>query len=111
MAGLAAVKVELDVEGLPAPLLPGDALGRGSAHMRDVAGWEAQLDKLKEYKRRHGDCCVPRGWAEDKELGKWVHVQRWNKKCMDRGEGSGKGMTAARAAKLDAISFAWAQPG
>ena len=33
-----------------------------------VAGWEAQLAKLKAYKRKHGDCNVPQGWAEDPTL-------------------------------------------
>ena len=74
----------------------------------DDARWEAQLAKLEEYKRRHGDCCVKK--SLDKKLGTWVHTQRTNKKSLDRGE-PGHGMTAARAAKLDAISFAWAQPG
>ena len=74
----------------------------------DDARWEAQLAKLEEYKRRHGDCCVKS--SLDKKLGTWVHTQRTNKKSLDRGE-PGHGMTAARAAKLDAISFAWAQPG
>jgi hypothetical protein len=33
------------------------------------AGCEAQLAKLKDYKAEHGDCMVPRSWAEDPELG------------------------------------------
>jgi hypothetical protein len=37
MAGLAAVKVELDVEGLPAPPLPGDAPGRAGTPAEAVA--------------------------------------------------------------------------
>jgi hypothetical protein len=59
------------------------------------------------YKRRHGDCNVPRCWAVDAQLGKWVGNQRTRKKALDRGEPS-KGMTAARAAKLEALGFAWA---
>jgi hypothetical protein len=73
---------------------------------RDDVGWEAQLAKLKVYKRKHGDCNVPRKWAEDTPLGGWVGTQRTLKKALDRGEPS-KGMTAARAAKLDALGFAW----
>ena len=74
---------------------------------RDDVGWEAQLAKLKVYKRRHGDCNVPRRQPEDKPLGNWVDNQRRCKKKLDRGELS-EGMTVARAAKLDALGFAWA---
>jgi hypothetical protein len=76
---------------------------------RDDAGWAAQLAKLEAYKRRHGDCNVPRGWAEDPGLGSWVHNQRACKKKLDRGEPS-NGMTEARAAKLEVIGFNWAPP-
>ena len=64
------------------------------------AEWEAQLARLAAYKAEHGDCSVPRGWAEDPRLGNWVNIQRVRKQKLDRGE-PGKGMTAARAAKLD----------
>ena len=37
MARLATVKIELDVEGLPAPSFPGDALGRAGVPAEDVA--------------------------------------------------------------------------
>ena len=40
------------------------------------AGWEAQLAKLEEYKRTHGDCSVPYEWAEDPRLAAWVNTQR-----------------------------------
>jgi hypothetical protein len=73
---------------------------------RDDAGWEAQLAKLKAYKRKHGDCAVPNSWAEDPRLGRWVGTQRAFKKMLDRGDPS-KGMTAARVAKLEALGFAW----
>ena len=68
--------------------------------------WEAQLARLSAYKAEHGDCNVPQGWAEDLPLGSWVSTQRRRKKKLDRGEPS-EGMTAARAAKLDALGFAW----
>jgi hypothetical protein len=74
---------------------------------RDDAGWEGRLAKLKAYKQTHGDCNVPQGWAEDPPLGRWVNKQRVGRKALDRGEPS-KGMTAARAAKLEALGFNWA---
>jgi hypothetical protein len=68
--------------------------------------WDAQLAKLVAYKAEHGDYNVPRRWPKDPGLGNWVSHQRKTKKKLDRGEPS-KGMTAARAAKLDACGFTW----
>ena len=79
------------------------AIGKGN---RDDAGWEDSLAKLKAYKRKHGNCNVPRHWAEDPALGGWVDRQRKLKKRLDRGEPC-EGMTAARAANLEALGFAW----
>jgi hypothetical protein len=72
----------------------------------DDGGWEAQLVKLKKYRRRHSNCNVPQRWAEDPTLGRWVESQRVYKKKLDRGEPS-HGMTAARAAKLETLGFVW----
>jgi hypothetical protein len=63
---------------------------------RDDTGWEVQLAQLRKYRRRHGDCNVPRSWAEDPPLGTWVHNQRSYKKALGRGEPSER-MTALRA--------------
>jgi hypothetical protein len=70
------------------------------------AKWEAQLARLAAHKVAHGDCNVPQGWAEDPGLGSWVSEQRARKRKLDRGEPS-KGMTAARAAKLEALGLTW----
>jgi hypothetical protein len=80
---------------------------QNSERARDDAGWDAQLAKLKSYKEQHEDCNVrPGAWAEDPKLGRWVSTQRKFKKKLDRGEPS-EGMTAARAARLEALGFAW----
>jgi hypothetical protein len=42
---------------------------------RDDTRWEVQLAKLKAYKAVRGDCNVPRRWAEDDQLGRWVSAQ------------------------------------
>jgi hypothetical protein len=68
--------------------------------------WQAQLARLAAYKAAHGDCKVPKQWAEDPRLGRWVHNQRKCKKKLDRGE-PGRGMTVERAARLTALGFAW----
>ena len=49
---------------------------------------------------------MPLRWADDQQLGTWVHAQRASKKKMDRGEPS-NGMAVARVLKLEAIGFAW----
>jgi hypothetical protein len=72
----------------------------------DDTKWEAQLARLAAYKTAHGDCKVPRRWAEDPRLGRWVTDQRQHKRKLDRGEPS-HGMTAERAAKLTALGFCW----
>ena len=72
----------------------------------DDATWEAQLARLAAYKEAHGDCNVPSRWDENPRLGKWIRKQRDCKRQLDRGE-PGRGMTAERAAKLDALGFAW----
>ena len=70
----------------------------GFAWELPAAGWEVQLTKLQVYKREHGDCNVPRDWAEDPALGSWVMTQRNCKRKLDRGDPRPK-ITAARAAK------------
>ena len=73
--------------------------------MHDAA-WEVQLARLAAYKAEHGDCNVPARWAEDPRLGSWVVTQRQGKKALDRGEATER-MTAARAARLEALGFVW----
>jgi hypothetical protein len=72
----------------------------------DEAAWEEKLAQLAAYKAAHGDCNVPKGWAEDPRLANWVKTQRVHKKALGRGEPS-RGMTAARAARLEALGLAW----
>ena len=48
-------------------------------------------------KAEHGDCNVPRDWAEDPPLGVWVSKQRTLKKLLDRGAPAPK----SAAARLD----------
>jgi hypothetical protein len=93
------------LEALGFAWAPGPKAG-GAALPNEVA-WEAQLARLKKYKEAHGDCNVPRGWAEDPPLGTWVNKQRDRKKALDRHEPS-KGMTVARVERLEAVGFAWA---
>jgi len=38
--------------------------------------WEEMFTALKDYKKKHGDCNVPRRWPENPQLGVWVNMQR-----------------------------------
>ena len=91
------------------PWTGGGAGGGGAASPAPTLNrkWEAQLARLAAYKAEHGDCSVPKCWAEDPRLGRWVDTQRTGKRLLDRGEPS-EGMTVARAARLMALGFAWA---
>jgi hypothetical protein len=64
---------------------PGPCKG-GAASAAQEVEWEAQLARLVAHKAEYGDCNVPQRWAEDPQLGTWVHKQRQNKRAMDRGE-------------------------
>jgi hypothetical protein len=72
----------------------------------DEAGWGAQLVRLAAYKAEHGNCNVPKRWAEDPRLGKWVDKQRVRKRQLDHGEPT-QGMTVERAARLTALGLVW----
>jgi hypothetical protein len=78
----------------------------GGAAVPNEGAWEAQLVRLVAYKQAHGDCNVPKYWAEDPPLGNWVSKQRGLKRVLDRG-GPSEGMTVAWAAQLEALGFAW----
>jgi hypothetical protein len=61
--------------------------------------WNLQYEKLVDYKRKNGDCRVPRGYEQDKSLGPWVNKQRTyhtrNKMRQDRKD------------LLDELEFTW----
>jgi hypothetical protein len=102
----AARAARLEALGFAWALLSEQISKRLQAAMTDEGAWEAQLARLGAYKAAHGDCNVPGRWAEDPRLGQWVSSQRVCKKALDCGDPS-KGMTAARAARLEAVGFAW----
>ena len=61
--------------------------------------WDAMFDKLKEYKRQHGNCCVPWGYKSDRQLARWVTTQR---KALRENR-----ILPERKAKLESIGFVW----
>jgi hypothetical protein len=62
--------IRLDRKGLL------DELGFVWGRVDKSAPWNKQYEKLVEFKRKHGNCLVPRGYQEDMSLGMWVGKQR-----------------------------------
>jgi hypothetical protein len=75
----------------------------------EASRWGVQFMWLVVYKAEHGDCSVPKGWAEDAWLANWVDNQRAYKKKCDRGETNPR-ITVARMARLDTLGCEW-DPG
>ena len=61
--------------------------------------WMEQYKALKKYKRKNGDCRVPRFYKADQSLGMWVSNQRRKKK-----EGS---LPKEREKMLNDLGFEW----
>ena len=67
--------------------------------------WCDQFRQLCEFKAQFGNCLVPRQYAANPKLGKWVHTQRYNYRLHQEGDPSS--MTAERIRALDAVAFHW----
>jgi superfamily II DNA or RNA helicase len=61
------------------------------------SSWEEMFNALKEYKKNHGDCNVPRNWKEDEQLADWAHSQRTRKEKLSED----------RIKRLNDIGFVW----
>jgi len=67
--------------------------------------WMNTLQQLKEYRKVHGDCLVPRGFDSNPRLASWVAEQRKQYKLLTDGKQSS--ITLERIALLNEIDFAW----
>lgn len=67
--------------------------------------WEDRLEELRLYKKKHGDCLVPR---QSGQLGTWVNRQRKEYKYLM--DGKKTAMTSERINKLNEVGFAWKHP-
>ena len=70
--------------------------------------WEMRFNKLKDYRKKYGNCLVPQKHQNNKKLANWVHWQRSEYKMLQKGEHSQ--MTKERIAKLKSIDFVWKAP-
>ena len=67
--------------------------------------WNKQLKKLKEYRKKHGNCNVPRGYPGNESLAIWVTTQR--RQYTLKKEGKKSHLTNKRIKALEAIDFVW----
>jgi predicted RNA-binding protein YlxR (DUF448 family) len=74
----------------------------------ETADWEANLEKLKQYKLANGDCSVPR---TDETLGlfNWIVAQRSGYKRLQQGKSSK--LTASHLMRLNDLGFVFLPKG
>ena len=74
-------------------------------NVRGDVFWENMYEKLREYKKTHGDTLVPRKWEKNKKLGEWVTDQRRQHKYKISNKSSL--LTDERERKLNEVGFIW----
>ena len=80
---------------------------RGTATTGAAALWNERFQQLKDYKERFGDCLVPRQYAANPKLGRWVSTQRCNYKLHQEGKPSSMTEERIRALEDPRIGFKW----
>lgn len=74
-------------------------------HRNDPEIWNRRFQEVVEYKKRFGDCNIPKEWPENKSLGAWVATQRKMYKSLLAGDRSS--LTPERRLALESIGFQW----
>ena len=67
--------------------------------------WSQRFNELKDYKRNFGNCLVPKNWEQNRQLSKWVEIQRFQHKKLQDGQHSH--LSSERIKQLDDIGFVW----
>jgi hypothetical protein len=67
--------------------------------------WNARFEQLREFKVQLGHCLVPKKYAANPKLGRWVGTQRNNYKLYQ--EGNPSSMTEERIRELESVGFDW----
>jgi len=68
-------------------------------------GWESRFQQLVEYRNLHGNCIVPQGYKDNRQLGRWVMKQRTQYTLKQRGEHTQ--LSDQRVQMLESIGFVW----
>jgi hypothetical protein len=95
-------KLRLDRKGLLDEI--GFVWGRVDKSFSDEfeSRWKTQYEKLVDFKRKHGNCLVPRSYQKDLSFGKWVNTQRQLH--------VNNTIRTGRKDALDQLGFAWKAP-
>eukprot|EP00551_Chaetoceros_affinis_P010200 CAMPEP_0203675788 /NCGR_PEP_ID=MMETSP0090-20130426/22149_1 /ASSEMBLY_ACC=CAM_ASM_001088 /TAXON_ID=426623 /ORGANISM="Chaetoceros affinis, Strain CCMP159" /LENGTH=275 /DNA_ID=CAMNT_0050542117 /DNA_START=42 /DNA_END=866 /DNA_ORIENTATION=- len=73
-----------------------------------VESWERMYRKLKDYKKKYGNCEVPTGWKEDTKLSAWIaSLRKSHKRKLRNKPFQHCFLTDARMKKLNEIGFTW----
>lgn len=67
--------------------------------------WQERIYDLVQYKRKYGNCMVPRKYPPNEQLAAWVATQRKNYNRRKMGKPSP--LTVARIEELEAMGFVW----
>mmetsp|Transcript_29537 Transcript_29537/g.62752 ORF Transcript_29537/g.62752 Transcript_29537/m.62752 type:complete len:401 (+) Transcript_29537:229-1431(+) len=70
--------------------------------------WMVSFEKIKEYKRLHGDCKVPRNYPPDPKLASWTRSQVGAYRNAQAGKKPA--LSEERARLLEEIGFDWGAP-
>ena len=98
-------------KGEPSNITPGsiDRLNSiGFAWDAKEAKYDAMIELVANFKKKHGHCRVPQHYAtaDNTKLGRWVDTQRRQYRLLGQ-EGKRSEMTPARIERLEAIGFDW----
>lgn len=67
--------------------------------------WDTHYHALVEYKKRYGNCNVPRPYADNPKLSNWVYNHR--SEYSRKRRGLKNNLTEEREEKLNSLGFAW----
>ncbi len=67
--------------------------------------WQTRVGQLREFKRQHNHCMVPRNYPENPQLSTWVATQRKNYNKKQQGKPSP--LTQERIDQLNSLGFVW----
>ena len=67
--------------------------------------FEEQLEELKKFKKKYGNCNIPRYYEQDESLSRWAESMRVSYRCVQEGRRSRYPITPARIERLKNIGF------
>ncbi|KAG7342377.1 helicase domain protein [Nitzschia inconspicua] len=100
-----SVKSMSTLSASPLPLEASEYIARGTSRGKKDEKWLGMLKQLVQYKKEHGSCLVPRGYAANPRLASWIAEQRKQYKLFQDGKSSS--MTPERISLLDGLGFEW----